>query len=152
MTNLRFAVTSRSAAFSSPACALRASRRSSSASVMRGSFWMSWRYWSNAVEGDERKKPLDLLSVVVCIHAPVGLLAQALFGSHHLYWAHNSYGVMFGQQPRFMPKRIVIFPPILHSRRRVFGLRSARSRQNPDSDEDDDADGNPRCRDAEQVR
>jgi hypothetical protein len=30
------------------------------------------------VEGDERKKPLDLLSVVVCIHAPVGLLAQAL--------------------------------------------------------------------------
>src|SRR6516162_9954999 len=24
---------------------------------------MSWRYWSNAVEGDERKKPLDLLSV-----------------------------------------------------------------------------------------
>src|SRR5256885_17057232 len=28
---------------------------------------MSWRYWSRAVEGDERKKPLDLLSPVVCI-------------------------------------------------------------------------------------
>src|SRR3954468_14416567 len=28
---------------------------------------MSWRYWSKAVEGEERKKPLDLLSPVVCI-------------------------------------------------------------------------------------
>lgn len=46
---------------------------------------MSWRYWSNAVEGDERKKPLDLLSVEVCIHAPVGLLAQA-----HI-WARITY-------------------------------------------------------------
>src|SRR5512138_1422622 len=108
MTNRRFAVTSRSAAFSSPACARRASRLSSSASVMRGSFWMSWRYWSNAVEGDERKKPLDLLSVEVCIHAPVGLFAQAHFGSLHLYRAHNSDGVSFGQQPRFMPLRNVI--------------------------------------------
>src|SRR6266498_4002444 len=31
---------------------------------------MSWRYWSKAVDGDERKKPLDLLSAVVCIDAP----------------------------------------------------------------------------------
>jgi hypothetical protein len=38
---------------------------------------MSCRYWSNAVEGDERKKPLDLLSVEVCIPGPVGLFAQA---------------------------------------------------------------------------
>jgi hypothetical protein len=35
--------------------------------VISGSFCMSWRYWSNAVEGEERKKPLDLLSPVVCI-------------------------------------------------------------------------------------
>src|SRR5688572_25549657 len=77
MTNLRLAVTSRSAAFSSPAWARRANLRSSSASVISGSFWMSWRYWSNAVEGDERKKPLDLLSVEVCIRGPVGLFAQA---------------------------------------------------------------------------
>jgi hypothetical protein len=31
---------------------------------------MSWRYWSNAEEGDERKYPFDLLSVTGSIHAP----------------------------------------------------------------------------------
>jgi hypothetical protein len=31
---------------------------------------MSWRYWSNAEEGDERKNPFDLLSVTCSIHAP----------------------------------------------------------------------------------
>src|SRR2546423_3555505 len=71
MTNLRFAVTSRSAAFSSPRWARRARRRSSSGSSISGSFWISWRYWSNAVEGDERKYPLeDLVSVTCSIHAP----------------------------------------------------------------------------------
>src|SRR6476660_4253738 len=84
MTNRRLAVTSRSAAFSSPAWARRASRRSSSASVISGSFCMSCKYWSNAVEGDERKKPLDLLSVEVCIHAPDELLAQARCSLFHL--------------------------------------------------------------------
>src|ERR1019366_6060501 len=71
MTNRRFAVTSRSAAASSPFWASRARRRSSAGSVISGSFWMSWRYWSNAVEGEERKKLLDLDSVACCIHTPV---------------------------------------------------------------------------------
>src|SRR4029078_11664713 len=71
MTKRRLAVTSRSAAFSSPRWARRARRRSSSGSSIKGSFWMSWRYWSNAVEGDERKYPLDgLVSVPCSIHAP----------------------------------------------------------------------------------
>ena len=38
---------------------------------------MSCRYWSKAVEGDERKKPLDLLSVEVCIHAPGWRIVRA---------------------------------------------------------------------------
>src|SRR3979409_1676953 len=94
MTNLRFAVTNRSAAFSSPACARRASRRSSSASVISGSFCMSWRYWSNAVEGEERKKPLDLLSPVVCISPLVATLAEASLGGApgNLLDAHVNYG------------------------------------------------------------
>src|SRR5512145_417943 len=54
MTNRRFAVTRRSAARSSPARARRANRRSSSGSVIMGSFWMSWRYWSNAPLGEGR--------------------------------------------------------------------------------------------------
>ena len=70
------------------------------------SFWMSWRYWSNAVEGDERKKPLDLLSVEVCIHAPVGLLAQAHLGSLHLYGAHNSGVVCLKSTATFHAKTI----------------------------------------------
>src|SRR6266850_869287 len=70
MTNRRFAVTNRSAAFSSPFCARLASRRSSAGSSMSGSFWMSWRYWSNADEGDERKYPLwDRVPVTCSIHA-----------------------------------------------------------------------------------
>ena|SRR2546423_2869336 len=35
---------------------------------------MSWRYWSKAVDGEERKKPLDLLSPVVCIRPLVETL------------------------------------------------------------------------------
>src|SRR5436190_19283868 len=60
MTKRRLAVTSRSAAFSSPRCTRRASLRSSAGSLMRGSFWMSCRYWSNAPEGLARKKALAL--------------------------------------------------------------------------------------------
>src|SRR2546429_6269923 len=52
--------TSRSAAFSSPRCTRRASLRSSAGSLMRGSFWMSCRYWSNAPDGLARKKALAL--------------------------------------------------------------------------------------------
>src|SRR6476661_5176553 len=38
---------------------------------MSGSFWMSCRYWSNAVDGDDRKYPFDdLVSVTCSIHAP----------------------------------------------------------------------------------
>src|SRR3989337_2560604 len=65
MTNRRFAATSRSAAFSSPRCTRRASRRSSAGALISGSFWMSCRYWSNAPEGVVRKNgfalpPFDL--------------------------------------------------------------------------------------------
>src|SRR5919106_5832958 len=56
MTNRRLAVTSRSAAVSSPARARRASRFSSSGSVIMGSFWMSRRYWSNEPDGLDRSK------------------------------------------------------------------------------------------------
>src|SRR3954452_6019038 len=85
MTKRRFAVTSRSAAFSSPFWARRARRRSSSGSSIRGSFWMSWRYWSNAVEGDERKYPLeDLVSVTCSIHAPH---QEGVRWSEHHGWA-----------------------------------------------------------------
>src|SRR3954467_1808994 len=55
ITNRRLAVTSRSAATSSPERARRARRFSSSGSVIIGSFWMSRRYWSNAPEGLERR-------------------------------------------------------------------------------------------------
>src|SRR5688500_10293777 len=161
MTNRRFAVTSLSAAFSSPACARLASRRSSSASVMRGSFWMSWRYWSNAVEGDERKKPLDLLSVEVCIHAPVGLFSASasIWLASHLYRAHDNDRESRGQQPRFVPKRNVmltvffrVFLLRLRRGRRIFGLRSAGSGQNADADHHDDPDDEPRRRHAEEKR
>ena len=104
------------------------------------------------MEGDERKKPFDLLSVEVCIHAPVGLLAQALMGSLHLSWAHSSDVAVCSQQPRFMPKLFVILLPFLHGRRRIFGLRSARSGENSNSDQNDDTDGNPLSRNAEQIR
>src|SRR5947207_15891120 len=60
MTKRRLAVTSRSAAFSSPRFTRSASLRSSAGSLMRGSFWMSCRYWSNAPEGLARKKELAL--------------------------------------------------------------------------------------------
>src|SRR5207244_4161845 len=60
MTNRRLAVTSRSAAFSSPRCTRRARRRSSAGSLMSGSFWMSCRYWSKAPEGLARKNDLAL--------------------------------------------------------------------------------------------
>lgn len=103
------------------------------------------------MEGDERKKPLDLLSVEVCIHAPVGLLAQAHFGSLHLYRAHSSDGALCSQQPRFMPQQFVILPPFLHRRRRIFGLRSAGSGENSNSNQNDDTDGNPLRRNAEQI-
>src|SRR3979411_771211 len=95
MTKRRLAVTNRSAAFSPPACARRAKRRSSSASVIRGSFCMSWRYWSKAVEGEERKKPLDLLSPVVCISPLVATLSNDASGWRApgtLPDAHVNYG------------------------------------------------------------
>src|SRR5216684_700486 len=60
MTNRRLAVTSRSAAFSSPRCTRRARRRSSAGSLMSGSFWMSCRYWSKAPEGLARKNAFAL--------------------------------------------------------------------------------------------
>jgi len=113
---------------------------------------MSWRYWSNAVEGDERKKPLDLLSVEVCIHAPVGLFAQALHLARITCMGRTvATGLCKSQQPRFVPNRIVIFPPILHGRRRIFGLRSAGSGQNPDSDQDDYTDCNPGRGNAKEI-
>src|SRR5688572_4657828 len=61
---------------------------------MRGSFCMSWRYWSNAVEGEERKKPLDLLSPVVCISPLVATLPMADLGGapRNLLDAHVNYG------------------------------------------------------------
>src|SRR5678816_105314 len=60
MTNRRLAVTSRSAAHSSPSRARRASRRSSWTSVTMGSFLMSCRYWSNDPSGtDERRAGQD---------------------------------------------------------------------------------------------
>src|SRR5712691_10548243 len=60
MTNRRLAVTSRSAAFSSPRCTRRARRRSSAGSLMSVSFWMSCRYWSKAPEGLARKNAFAL--------------------------------------------------------------------------------------------
>src|SRR5574341_1846941 len=60
MTNRRFAVTSRSAAFSSPRWTRRASRRSSAGSLINGSFWMSCRYWSKAPDGLARKNAFAL--------------------------------------------------------------------------------------------
>src|SRR4029077_6663792 len=38
----------------------RARRRSSAGSLISGSFWMSWRYWSNAPDGLARKNALGL--------------------------------------------------------------------------------------------
>src|SRR4051812_26448920 len=55
ITKRRLAVTIRSAATSSPERARRASRFSSSGSVIIGSFWISRRYWSNAPDGLERR-------------------------------------------------------------------------------------------------
>src|ERR1700752_4222684 len=60
MTNRRLAVTSRSAAFSSPRWTRRARRRSSVGSLIRGSFWMSCRYWSKAPDGLARKNGFGL--------------------------------------------------------------------------------------------
>src|SRR3954465_15025753 len=55
---------------------------------------MSWRYWSKAVEGDERKKPLDLLSPVVCIRPLVATLSNDAPGwrASRVLDAHVNYG------------------------------------------------------------
>src|SRR5438309_787702 len=142
MTKRRLAVTNRSAAFSSPACARRARRRSSSASVIRGSFCMSWRYWSKAVEGDERKKPLDLLSPVVCIRLLVETLWTDVPGWRAPFcWTRRiTTGALSRQQPRFMPL----------SDRWVFGLRSGCGGYNGDSDQNDRSDNHPGLRNADQ--
>ena len=50
-----------------------------------------------------------------------------------------------------MPKQFVILPPFLHGRRRIFGLRSAGSGENSNSDQNNDTDGNPLGRNAEQI-
>src|SRR3989441_7265694 len=60
MTNGSLAVTGRWAVFPPPPCPRRASRRSSAGSLIRGSFWMSWRYWSKAPEGLARKNAFAL--------------------------------------------------------------------------------------------
>src|SRR5688572_8922317 len=103
MTNRRFAVTRRSAACSSPFCARRARRRSSAGSLISGSFWMSWRYWSNAVEGEERKYPLDLVSVTCCIHAPYHAEVRRQVGTPRRKFCrdgHDNSGPKGGQQRR----------------------------------------------------
>src|SRR6476659_2013435 len=55
---------------------------------------MSWRYWSKAVEGEERKKPLDLLSPVVCISPLVETLWTGVPGWRARFFldAHVNYG------------------------------------------------------------
>src|SRR5450759_2065311 len=68
---------------------------------------MSWRYWSKAVDGDERKKPLDLLSAVVCIHIPCGELSGKRSKSVAIYHPKRTIisGLCPSQQPRFMPDK-----------------------------------------------
>src|ERR1700682_3443945 len=146
MTKRRLAVTNRSAAFSSPACARRARRRSSSASVISGSFCMSWRYWSKAVVGEERKKPLDLLSPVVCI-SPMGqrhYLMTRLGGALPVLCRTRTLtrGAPNRQQPCFMPRSSLW----------IFGLRSGGGHQNGDPDHDDAPHDDPSRRYAQQNR
>src|SRR5712691_10268266 len=74
MTNRRLAVTSRSAACSSPRWTRRARRRSSAGSLISGSFWMSWRYWSNAPDGLARKNAFGFPALERAINGLLGLL------------------------------------------------------------------------------
>src|SRR5437870_2265338 len=103
---------------------------------------MSWRYWSKAVEGDERKKPLDLLSPVVCIRLLVETLWTDVPGWRAPFcWTRRiTTGALSRQQPRFMPL----------SDRRVFGLRSGCGGYNGDSDQNDRSDNHPGLRNADQ--
>ena len=51
-----------------------------------------------------------------------------------------------------MPFQFVILPPVLHRRRRIFGLRSAGSGKNAYSDQHNDPDGDPLGRNTQEVR
>ena len=113
---------------------------------------MSCKYWSNAVEGDERKKPLDLLSVEVCIQAPDELFAHKRV--FHLDGAHGNDRLRFSQQPRFMPIRNVMLTVGLRNSgpnacrkslrcRWIFGLRSAGACKNSDPNQYDDSNADP---------
>src|SRR5438445_3605332 len=103
---------------------------------------MSWRYWSKAVEGDERKIPLDLLSPVVCIRLLVETLWTDVPGWRAPFcWTRRiTTGALSRQQPRFMPL----------SDRCVFGLRSGCGGYNGDSDQNDRSDNHPGLRNADQ--
>src|SRR5690348_82070 len=89
MTNRRLAVTSRSAAFSSPRRTRRARRRSSAGSFIRGSFWMSCRYWSNAPEGLARKNALALppfdraIARAPTVETELGLVENLIVGAQY---------------------------------------------------------------------
>src|SRR5450756_1763256 len=96
---------------------------------------MSCRYWSNAVEGEERKKPLDLLSPVVCISPLVATLPTGCLGG-----APGSVGRACSLDAHYTVNSHV---SCHRSSLRIFGLRSGCGAHNANSDRYNGPNGNP---------